>query len=259
MNQARIARKRAAGASPAGVPVLRWRRVFPGEEAQLGPLRRWLELLLPACPARDDVVSVAGELCTNAVAHTASGKGGWFVVEVAWSPAVVRVAVADGGAPTGPRTIDDPQGEHGRGLLMVDALAVRTGVSGDARGRVMWADIPWAGEGAEDPAGFPDGYESSIRDAEDDLARRYPDMLTWFGRQTLQWWGLPRRSGAGGWVAGSSPQELAQLLDAMRASWRFTVAAWARRTPHRNRGRVSPVRQLPGSIRRSGIVSRSGR
>src|ERR1039457_4754105 len=98
---------------------LRWRRVFPGEESQLGVLRRWLASLLPPCPARDDVTAVANEVCSNAIVHTLSGLGGRFAVEVAWYGPLVRVAVADGGAPGGPRIIDDPAGEHGRGLLLV--------------------------------------------------------------------------------------------------------------------------------------------
>jgi serine/threonine-protein kinase RsbW len=62
-------------------------------------MRRWLASLLPECPAREDVVCVATELGTNAVRHTASGRGAWFAVEVTWHRSVVRVAVADGGAP----------------------------------------------------------------------------------------------------------------------------------------------------------------
>ena len=124
----------------ARAPTLRWRRAFPGDNAQIGALRRWLESLLPPCPARDDLVNVAVELGTNAVRHTASGSGGQFAVEVTWSVQMARVAVYDGGAPDGPRVIEDPLGEDGRGLLMVNTLSVRSGVSGNAQGRVVWAD-----------------------------------------------------------------------------------------------------------------------
>ncbi len=124
-------------------PDLRWRRVFAGHEREMSALRQWLTLLLPDCPARDDVLSVATELGTNAICHTASGRGGWFVVEIVWSQLMVRVAVTDDGAPDGPRLIDDPAGEHGRGLVVVAALSARTGVCGDHRGRLVWADVPW--------------------------------------------------------------------------------------------------------------------
>ena len=145
--------ERPPGGSPAPVPGLHWRRVFPGDERQLGVLRRWLASLLPDRPARGDVACVATELGANAVRHTASGLGGgWFAVQITWHTPVVRVAVADGGAPAGPRIIDDPAGEYGRGLLVVAGLSTRTGVCGDHRGRLVWADVPW---GARAPLSPP--------------------------------------------------------------------------------------------------------
>src|ERR1700683_2996290 len=101
--------KGSSGERPALTPGTRWRQVFPGEERQIGLMRRWLASLLPDCPARDDVTVVASELTSNAVLHTASGQGGWFAVEIIWYPLVVRVTVEDGGAPAGPRLIDDPE------------------------------------------------------------------------------------------------------------------------------------------------------
>ena len=133
-------------------PALRWRQDFPGDPAAMSALRRWLEELLPACPSRDDVVSVAVELGANAVCHTASGKA-HFTVEVTWAARMVRVAVVDGGAADGPRLAADPMSEDGRGLLIVRALSACTGVTGDARGRVMWADVLWTG--------YPDGTPPS--------------------------------------------------------------------------------------------------
>jgi hypothetical protein len=133
--------------------------MFSGQGRELSEVRRWLRTLLPECPARDDVISVASELASNAVQHTASGRGGWFAVEVAWPGPVVRVAVADGGAPDGPRAIDDPDSEHGRGLLVVAGLSARTGVCGDSRGRLVWADVPWADAGAPTPGSGGDRPE----------------------------------------------------------------------------------------------------
>jgi Histidine kinase-like ATPase domain len=140
------------GAPAVPASGLRWRRVFPGHEREFFALRRWLESLLPECPARDDVASVATELGTNAVRHTASGRGGWFAVEITWHRQTVRVEVADGGAPGGPRVIDDLAADHGRGLLVVRGLSVRTGVCGDHRGRLVWADVPWDAAGADERA-----------------------------------------------------------------------------------------------------------
>jgi SAM-dependent methyltransferase len=78
------------------------------------------------------------------IVHTASGRAGWFAVEITRHRAVVRVAVADCGAAGEPRVIDNPAAVHGRGLVIVRSLSVRTGVCGDYRGRVVWADVPWS-------------------------------------------------------------------------------------------------------------------
>lgn len=205
----------APGASPAPVPELRWRQIFPGEERQLRELRRWLAGLLPDCAARDDVVTVAVELATNAVRHTRSGRGGWFAVEVTWHRRAVRVAVADQGAPSGPRLIDDPMAEHGRGLQVVRGLSARTGVAGGERGRLLWAEVPWIG--APSPAAFGDGYEDAIREGQNLLAHRHAGVPAWFGHATLQWWALAGRPGADRLVAADTPQELAWLLDTLSA------------------------------------------
>jgi serine/threonine-protein kinase RsbW len=124
-----------------------WRREFPGEKGQLAVLRRWLVILLPDRPARDDVLCVATELSTNAVLHSASGQQGWFTVEVACHGAFVRVSVADQGAAR--RPLPGGPGEHGRGLLLVEALSARTGTCCGPHSHVAWADVPWRDEGVD--------------------------------------------------------------------------------------------------------------
>ena len=198
-------------ASPpsALVPGWRWRRVFPGHERELSALRRWLASLLPECPARDDVVSVASELGSNAIQHTLSGRGAWFAVEITWYPSAVLVAVADCGGPAEPRVIDDPAGERGRGLLLVQGLSVRTGFTGDQRGRLVWAQIAWKGPG---PAAHPpsqDPYQAAVHEGEAALARRFAGVPAWFGRSTLSWWAV---AGPAGLVSAASARELAGLL-----------------------------------------------
>jgi len=188
---------------------MRWRRVFQGEEQQLAALRRWLELLLPDCPARDDVAIVATELGTNAIRHTASGRGGWFAVDITWHQPAVRVAVTDCGSPGRPQVIDDPDGERGRGLQVVKGLSTRTGACGDHRGRLVWADVPWGDAAAAEPASPQDPYEAAIGDGQAALASRFTGVPAWFGRSTLQWWAL-----AGGkLLAAPTAQELASMLD----------------------------------------------
>jgi anti-sigma regulatory factor (Ser/Thr protein kinase) len=146
----------AAAAQPAALaaaqPGTRWRQVFPGDQPQLAVMRRWLNSVLPDCPERGDVVSVATELGTNAVLHTETGRGGWFAVEITWYGAVMRVAVADCGGPGEPQVIEHVQGEHGRGLALVRGLAIRLGFQGDQHGRVVWADVPWGRSSLQAPA-----------------------------------------------------------------------------------------------------------
>ncbi len=196
-------------APPALVPGACWRREFPGEERQLSVLRRWLASLLPPGPARDDVVTVANELGCNAIRHTLSGQGGRFTVEVTWHGAVVRVAVADSGAATGPVEIDDPGSEHGRGLVIVRGLSVRRGACGDHRGRLVWADVRCDGTAAAAAAASPAGQEAAIRDGETALARRFAGVPAWFGRSTLAWWAV---AGPQGLVSAPTARELAGLL-----------------------------------------------
>ncbi len=200
---------RATSSSPLA-EVWRWRRVFPGHQRELSELRRWLSSLLPKCPARDDVFSVATELGSNGLEHTASGKpGGWFAVEITWHPKDVLVAVADCGGSAEPRVIDDLDGERGRGLLLVQGLSVRTGWTGDGRGRLVWARIAWPDPNPAvlDPS--EDGYQAAVREGEAALARRFAGVPAWFGRSTLAWWAV---AGSAGLVSAPTAQELAGLL-----------------------------------------------
>ena len=198
-----------AASSPLA-EVWRWRRVFPGHQRELSELRRWLASLLPKCSARDDVFSVATELGSNALEHTASGKpGGWFAVEITWHPKEVLVAVADCGGPAEPRVIDDLDGERGRGLLLVQGLSVRTGWTGDGRGRLVWAQIAWTDLDSAVSDSSDDPYQAAVREAEAALARRFAGVPAWFGRSTLAWWAV---AGPAGLVSAPTARELAGLL-----------------------------------------------
>lgn len=143
-------------------PELSWRRVFPGEADQLRALRLWLKTLLPPCEDRSYVLLIATELGTNAILHTASGRGGSFAVEIAWRQQAVRVAVTDGGAHTEPQVIDNPAAETGRGLRLVQELSVRTGASGDHLGRLVWADVPWSAQGPAEAKALPGEPDAAI-------------------------------------------------------------------------------------------------
>lgn len=131
----------AANLPAAAAPAVT-RRVFPGEAGQVGAARRFLAGLLHGCPAAGDAAVCVSELATNAVLHSRSGRpGGRFSVCVALQPGSVRVAVADEGGPWRPERNGD--GQSGRGLLIVRALASRWGREENEAGRTVWFEIDW--------------------------------------------------------------------------------------------------------------------
>lgn len=131
--------------SPPGPSVVSWLKVFPGEPAQVGKARHWIEGVLPDCDPREALVLIASEFCANAVEHTRSGAlGGQFTVHLAWAPGTVRVTVGDEGSALPPGTVDATlDSEHGRGLHLVNALATDWGFTNCLEGRLLWADHPW--------------------------------------------------------------------------------------------------------------------
>ena len=137
---------------------MRWRRVFPGRDDHVSQVRRFVAELLAGYPERDDVALCATELATNAIRHTASGRDGFFAIELSWAGMTIRLAVADGGAPTRPvlRQRDpDMLEEAGRGLDVVASLCDRYGFEGDHRGRVVWAQFSSASAAASHAARVP--------------------------------------------------------------------------------------------------------
>jgi len=101
--------------------------------------------LLAGCPARETLMTCVSEFCANAIAHTASGRGGVFTVEVDRPrEGVARVAVTDGGGASVPAAgSGDLMAEGGRGLAMVAACTSRWGFSEAYPGRIVWAEASW--------------------------------------------------------------------------------------------------------------------
>jgi Histidine kinase-like ATPase domain len=84
-------------------PARPWARTFRGMPASVPEARRFVAELLAGCPAREALMTCVSELCANAIAHTASGNGGVFTVEVDIPrPGVARIAVTDEGGPSLP-------------------------------------------------------------------------------------------------------------------------------------------------------------
>jgi serine/threonine-protein kinase RsbW len=122
-----------------------WARTFRGTPASVPEARRFVAELLAGCPAREVLMTCVSELCANAIAHTDSGDGGVFIVEVDLPrPGVARIAVTDEGGPSLPMVGRlDLMAEGGRGLAMVAACTARWGYADAHPGRTVWAEACW--------------------------------------------------------------------------------------------------------------------
>ena len=122
-----------------------WVRTFRGTPASVPDARRFVAELLVGSPARETLMTCVSELCANAIAHTASGDGGTFIVSVALPrDGVARVAVTDEGSSSVPSvSAFDVAAEGGRGLALVAACTSRWGWAEAYPGRTVWAEACW--------------------------------------------------------------------------------------------------------------------
>ena len=124
------------------------RRVFPGAAGQVGRARLFVGDVLDGCPVADDAVLLTSELVTNAITHTASGKGGKVIVTVYRADTRVRVEVQDDGSEQAPvaHLVGEAR-ESGFGLELVELIADRWGHCGGRRSRVVWFTLEWKANG----------------------------------------------------------------------------------------------------------------
>jgi anti-sigma regulatory factor (Ser/Thr protein kinase) len=147
----------ASGADPAGAAAERRFRfelaAHPGSPAQARRLTRARLTGWSVCEDTCDTAAlVVTELVTNAIVHTASSR---VVCELHDGDDLVRIAVRDEGcAPGQPRANprQRPEDEHGRGLLLVDALCDSWGAHEHGAGLLVWADLPRKADTPRDPA-----------------------------------------------------------------------------------------------------------
>jgi serine/threonine-protein kinase RsbW len=119
-------------------------RIFGGYPEEIRSVRDFVKLAVFGCPVADEVVLLASELATNAIAHTASGMDGTFAVSVHVQDGWLRMEISDLGSDTAPSLRPSrPPDESGRGLRLVDVLASRWGFHGGPRGRVVWFEMDW--------------------------------------------------------------------------------------------------------------------
>ncbi|WSQ10570.1 ATP-binding protein [Streptomyces sp. NBC_01231] len=92
--------------------------------------------------ATDDLETIAGELVANAVEHSGSHA---ITVTCALSARSATISVTDEGGgtrmPMAPAVPPPPDQEHGRGLLITDALADRWGTRRSVGELTVWAEV----------------------------------------------------------------------------------------------------------------------
>jgi two-component sensor histidine kinase len=101
----------------------------------------------PASDVSCAVALIVGELTANAVQHgRVPGRDFGLRLALDVAAGLVRIEVADAAAAKRPPTAPPssyPEGESGRGLLLVDALALRWGsASRRPVGKTVWAEVP---------------------------------------------------------------------------------------------------------------------
>ncbi|MGW0938673.1 ATP-binding protein [Streptomyces sp. NPDC002666] len=87
----------------------------------------------------DEVLVCVSELATNALVHGVPPGRGYRLMVWLRGEGQVRVEVHDSG--DGEPGVGEPDGESGRGLVIVDALADRWGVGERVPGKVVWCEF----------------------------------------------------------------------------------------------------------------------
>lgn len=129
----------AASPPPTGSTTLNLRPIL---ESAAGA-RRAIDGLLAGTglrEVRDRVRLLTTELVANSVLHAGLGPLDAITLEVKVTEALVRVEVRDPGRGMRPHAAPDGEGQPGRGLLLVGALADRWGFSGRGPTRV-WFEL----------------------------------------------------------------------------------------------------------------------
>ncbi|RKS80370.1 histidine kinase-like protein [Motilibacter peucedani] len=122
---------------------------LPASPESAGSARRFLDRVLTSWATPGPVVEVAtllvSELAGNAVRH---GRGAVTVTARRW-PRLLRVSVHDDSSVMPATRAPAPDSEHGRGMVLVEALSRRWGaetVPGD--GKDVWFELDVAPEDA---------------------------------------------------------------------------------------------------------------
>lgn len=106
-------------------------------------LRAWLEQCPEAAEVADDAVLVASELLGNAVLHARPLPDGGLRVSWGLEQDGLELQMTDGGSLGAPHVRPpDPNRPTGRGLAIIDHLALRWGVREQADRSTVWVVLP---------------------------------------------------------------------------------------------------------------------
>ena len=116
-----------------------WLRL-PADPAAVSRARAWAAQLCRQWDAGgmcDDTTLLVSELVSNAILHA----GTELVVELASADEMILIAVTDGSTRPARLRTSAPLSDAGRGLLLVDALSTRWGVTAWPTGKRVWAEL----------------------------------------------------------------------------------------------------------------------
>jgi anti-sigma regulatory factor (Ser/Thr protein kinase) len=116
---------------------------LPGEARSVAGGRRFVrDTLGLRHPAVETVALSVSELATNAIKHTPSGHGGHITIGIVTVGPLIRAEVTNDGTMTSkPHVTRESDAENGRGILIVEALAVAWGVIEHAETTTVWAEF----------------------------------------------------------------------------------------------------------------------
>jgi anti-sigma regulatory factor (Ser/Thr protein kinase) len=136
-----------SGSQPASrhADVVDWRVSVPGVPVMVAVARQLVRAALEHSPRVRDVELIISELVTNAINHTPSGGVGSLVtLRIRANTGWARIEISDLGSTSwstpGSRGVED---ERGRGLVIVNSLADRSGHEPADGGHVSWAEVRW--------------------------------------------------------------------------------------------------------------------
>ena len=114
---------------------------LPQDLGSVRSARRFVKEILTQwdlLPLLDDALIVVSELAANAITHAGSD----YRVRLSSTQRSVRIEVRDGGDGTPEPQPQSLTSEHGRGLLMVAAIAASWGIErSDGRRKLVWAEL----------------------------------------------------------------------------------------------------------------------